>query len=82
MHVADWRGAFTEAFQHLQVTIQRGEATPIDAYAAKSPAEFFAVISEYFFELPAVVQAAYPAVYTQLKAFYRQDPLQRTSVKR
>ena len=82
MNVADWRRAFTEAFEHLQVTIQRGEPTPIDAYAAKSPAEFFAVISEYFFELPAVVQGAYPAVYTQLKAFYRQDPLQRTSVKR
>jgi Mlc titration factor MtfA (ptsG expression regulator) len=80
MTVADWRRAFTEAFQRLQVSIQRGEPTPLDAYAAKSPAEFFAVISEYFFELPAVVQATYPDVYVQLKAFYRQDPLQRRSV--
>ena len=49
----------------------------IDPYAGESPAEFFAVCSETFFELPDVLQAAYPAVYGQLRAFYRQDPLAR-----
>jgi Mlc titration factor MtfA (ptsG expression regulator) len=35
------------------------------------------VLSEYFFELPDLVQAEYPAVYDLLAAFYRQDPAAR-----
>ncbi|WP_420886114.1 zinc-dependent peptidase [Candidatus Contendibacter odensensis] len=46
-------------------------------YAADSPAEFFAVISEAFFEALEIVADSYPEVYRQLQAFYRQDPLTR-----
>ena len=53
------------------------DAILIDPYAAQSPAEFFAVISEVFFEMPEDVHAAFPAVYQQLRAFYKQDPLTR-----
>jgi Mlc titration factor MtfA (ptsG expression regulator) len=49
----------------------------IDAYAAENPAEFFAVLSEAFFEIPHVVRDEYPEVYRQLAAFYRQDPATR-----
>lgn len=49
----------------------------IDPYAAESPAEFFAVMSEYFFEWPELVVRNYPAVYDQLRLFYRQDPMRR-----
>ena len=49
----------------------------LDPYAAESPGEFFALISEAFFETPALVNNVYPAVYRQLQAFYRQDPLTR-----
>ena len=49
----------------------------IDAYATESPAEFFAVCSEAFFELPHLLLAEYPAVFVQLRAFYRQDPAAR-----
>jgi Mlc titration factor MtfA (ptsG expression regulator) len=51
--------------------------TPIDPYAGESPAECFAVFSEYFFERPFLVHRHYPRVYDQLRAFYRQDPLRR-----
>jgi Mlc titration factor MtfA (ptsG expression regulator) len=51
----------------------------IDDYAAESPAEFFAVMSEAFFERPAVVQDTYPLVYAQLARFYRQDPAARAA---
>ncbi len=77
MPVSAWKRAFTEAYQQLNVTIARGNEPPIDPYAGQSPAEFFAVISEYFFERPAHLQHHYPKVYLQLAAFYRQDPLQR-----
>lgn len=55
----------------------RGEAGPIDDYGAESPGEFFAVLSEEFFERPVVLAAAYPEVYRQLALFYRQDPRRR-----
>lgn len=53
------------------------DALVIDPYATESPAEFFAVCSETFFELPTQLRAAYPEVYSQLQAFYRQDPAAR-----
>ncbi|MFZ1642092.1 MAG: M90 family metallopeptidase [Candidatus Contendobacter sp.] len=77
MAVRDWSRAFTAAYAHLSRAVDRGRPTALDPYAADSPAEFFAVASEAFFETPAVIADAYPAVYIQLRAFYRQDPLAR-----
>lgn len=48
-----------------------------DPYAAESPGEFFAVISETFFELPEILREEYPALYAQFCGFYRQDPAER-----
>jgi len=50
---------------------------PIDPYGSESPAEFFAVCSETFFELPHLLRDEYPRVYAQMSAFYRQDPALR-----
>ncbi|KAB2936554.1 MAG: zinc-dependent peptidase [Candidatus Contendobacter sp.] len=77
MAVRNWSRAFTAAYDHLRRNVDRGRPTALDPYAADSPAEFFAVASEAFFETPAVIADAYPAVYLQLRAFYRQDPLAR-----
>lgn len=79
MLAAEWAAALGEAyadFRHKADTLPE-EALEIDPYAAESPAEFFAVLSEYFFEWPEAVMAAYPAVYEQLRRFYRQHPLER-----
>lgn len=51
----------------------------LDPYAAEDPAEFFAVVSEAFFEIPLLVKQRFPAVYEQLALFYRQDPARRWS---
>lgn len=48
---------------------------PMDPYAAKHPAEFFAVASEAFFVQPQPLASDYPEVYDMLKRYYRQDPL-------
>jgi Mlc titration factor MtfA (ptsG expression regulator) len=56
-------------------------ALPMDPYASESPAEFFAVSSEAFFELPQEIKLAYPEVYAQLALFYRQDPAARQTRK-
>lgn len=72
-----WTAAFSAAFADLDARVERGETTAIDPYAAESPAEFFAVLSEYFFERPELVHSEYPAVYAALAGFYRQDPRRR-----
>ena len=51
--------------------------TGLDAYGAESPGEFFAVMSETFFEDPEVLRATYPAFYALMCRFYRQDPAAR-----
>jgi len=75
-----WAEAFSAAYDDFRKRVEHGEDMVIDPYASESPAEFFAVLSEAFFELPDVVDAEYPRVYTQLSQFYRQDP--RTRVGR
>ena len=78
MDGAVWYRVFSEAFEDLGARVDAGEETGIDEYAAQGPDEFFAVASEYFFELPEVLDECYPKVYAELRAFYRQDPLRRT----
>jgi len=74
----DWTATFTTAFATLEHQLTTGLAPFIDPYAAESPAEFFAVASEYFFDLPARLAEVQPNVYGLLKRLYRQDPLLRT----
>ncbi len=54
-----------------------GEETLIDPYAAENPGEFFAVLSEVFFETPALLRGDCPALYALFARFYRQDPALR-----
>jgi Mlc titration factor MtfA (ptsG expression regulator) len=79
MNVGEWASAMQSAFDDLnrQLDADPDAQTAIDPYAAEDPAEFFAVTSEYFFSAPDLLAEAYPAVYRQLKAFYRQDTLGR-----
>lgn len=81
MSAATWKDAFSRAYADLCRRTDAGEDTPLDPYASESPAEFFAVASEAFFELPAMLAHQYPAVYDQLRAFYRQHPLARQQAR-
>ncbi|MDP1926613.1 MAG: zinc-dependent peptidase [Thiobacillus sp.] len=74
-----WAHDFSTAYDNLCGRIDAGEDTGIDPYAASDPAEFFAVLSEVFFETPALLHREYPAVYQQMRLFYRQHPLARLS---
>jgi MtfA peptidase len=69
-----WRAALSEAYEGFCDALERGKDTWLDPYAAEHPSEFFAVISEAFFESARETRRHYPAVYEQLKAFYKQDP--------
>jgi Mlc titration factor MtfA (ptsG expression regulator) len=73
----EWTRAFEASYRDFCARVERGEHTRVDPYAAESPAEFFAVLSEAFFEIPEIVRAEHADVYGQLAAFYRQDPGRR-----
>jgi Mlc titration factor MtfA (ptsG expression regulator) len=79
MQAANWSKALKEAFDDFQSKLSSNRYTPIDEYAATSPAEFFAVLSEVFFERPDILCDFYPQVYDQFKLFYQQNPLERMS---
>ena len=82
MDGAAWYRVFSDAYADLGARVDAGEETGIDPYAAEGPDEFFAVASEYFFELPGVLDECYPEVYAEMRAFYRQDPLERIAAAR
>ncbi|NPA12255.1 MAG: zinc-dependent peptidase [Epsilonproteobacteria bacterium] len=45
----------------------------IDKYALTNRAEFFAVLSEYFFSKPDVLKKHFPQIYEEFKKFYKLD---------
>lgn len=61
----------------------RAEGSPVlRPYAGTNPAEFFAVATEVFFNRPHDLCEHEPALYHELRSFYRQDPAARDRVDR
>jgi Mlc titration factor MtfA (ptsG expression regulator) len=69
-----WSTVMQNEFDALRGRLARGEPGLIDAYGATDPAEFFAVISELFFERPIELAVGHPALYAELSGYYRLDP--------
>jgi len=81
MSIETWASTLTSAYDDFCACVDCDEPTDIDPYAAESPAEFFAVLSEVFFADPLVLRDEYPAVYEQFTRFYRQDPAARATAQ-
>ena len=77
MSAISWRDVFSRHYDLFCEQLASEQDTLIDPYAAESPAEFFAVLSEVFFETPLVLRQLMPGIYEQLVLFYRQNPAQR-----
>jgi Mlc titration factor MtfA (ptsG expression regulator) len=73
MYIA-WARVLGEEYRALINDLDWGRDTVLDAYAAQSPAEFFAVLTESFFEKPLALRTRHPRLYEQMAAFYKQDP--------
>jgi Mlc titration factor MtfA (ptsG expression regulator) len=73
--IRTWAKVMSAHFKNLQEKLASGEQTEIDDYAAEHPAEFFAVVTEAFFESPAKLRRDSPELYEQLRLFYRLDPV-------
>ncbi|MCW8827263.1 MAG: zinc-dependent peptidase, partial [Gammaproteobacteria bacterium] len=72
----EWARDFTHAYEDLSEHSFH-HSGGIDRYATTNPAEFFAVMTEIFFEDPRLLQTQYPKIYDELRRFYRQDPIKR-----
>ncbi len=71
-----WAEVMGHEFHHLQAQLSRGQHALIDPYGATNPAEFFAVVTELFYERPAAMARAYPRLFETLSGYYRVDPRQ------
>lgn len=69
-----WARVLGDAYADLRERIARHRPSILDEYGSTNPAEFFAVATECFFEKPLPLERAYPALYEELRRFYRRDP--------
>lgn len=73
---ARWAAVFQAALQRLRERLAQGEPGLIDPYGATDAAEFFAVVSELFFEQPDALSAHETELYAELQRYYGCDPRQ------
>ena len=71
----EWARDFQAAYEAFVARVDSGEDTPIDAYAAEAPEEFFAVTSEYHFSAPALLGREMPTVAAHLRRLYGDSPV-------
>lgn len=73
-HYHEWNKILSEEYAALQQRASDHKNKVMDAYGTVSPAEFFAVATESFFEKPRQMKKRLPDLYAQLNNFYKTDP--------
>jgi hypothetical protein len=71
---AAWARVLGHDFDQLVRDAAHHHRNLIDKYGASNPAEFFAVVTEVFFEKGRQLRSTHPELYGQLQSFYCQDP--------
>ncbi len=72
--IRTWGKVLSKEFQSLTTKAKLRKRAFFNHYGATNPAEFFAVISEHFFEQPRTFKRKYPELYQTLQNYYRLDP--------
>jgi len=70
-----WQSSMTRAYEDLRHSLKGHHKPWLDPYGATEPAEFFAVLTEAFFQQPGHLKQEQPEVYKALKGYYRLDPM-------
>lgn len=70
-----WSSVLSDAFAELEAAASLGSPSLFSYYGATNPAEFFAVVTEVFFEKPEALNQQHPALYRELSRFYQLDPI-------
>jgi len=76
-----WSQVLNAEFSVQQQNLADGVEDVIDSYGATTPAEFFAVVTETFFEKPHQLEHRHPKLYQQFKHCYLLDPKQWSESK-
>lgn len=69
-----WQEVMAREYKRLCRAAGHGRTTLIDPYGAANPAEFFAVVTECFFDVPQELKARHPDLYDLLRLYYGQNP--------
>ena len=73
----EWTNVLFHDYQKLSNVVAKnrdwGKYKLLGSYAATNEAEFFAVVSERFFEAPESLKKHFPELYIELKEFYNID---------
>jgi Mlc titration factor MtfA (ptsG expression regulator) len=72
-----WNRVCKAEYERLRALSDAGREGVLDPYGSTDEGEFFAVITEAFFDVPIELAEEYPALYEVLSAFYRQDTAAR-----
>jgi Mlc titration factor MtfA (ptsG expression regulator) len=80
-----WKRVFESEFATLErvetdFSEKEGEEPLLDPYALTSPAEFFAVACETFWEWPKDLEQEHGELYGLLREYFNQDPAERWRV--
>ncbi|MCG2616903.1 zinc-dependent peptidase [Terrimonas sp. NA20] len=59
---------------HKEIKRIQADKSDINPYGATDQGEFFAVVSEYFFERPELLKEKHPKLYELLALIFRQEP--------
>lgn len=68
-----WARVLTKEYNKLLSEIIQHKHHLLNNYGATNPAEFFAVVTEFFFERPIELKNLHPELYEQFKSFYKLD---------
>ena len=66
-----WIEVTRNEYEQLVENCQRGWSPLLDCYGATGPEEFFAVVTEYFFQAPFELQIHHPDLFDLLLNYYR-----------
>lgn len=69
-----WARILSREYETLQNVEETGAWSDIDTYGATNPAEFFAVVTEAFFEKPKQLKQEHPELYSELSEYYNLNP--------
>ena len=74
-----WVEVCTEVFDAMRAGVDR---PPLQPYGATNPAEFFAVATEAFFDIPTALATREPHLYGIMRDYFGQDPAARIRAAR
>lgn len=70
----NWSEVLSRDYANLRADAMVSQHSVMDHYGATSPAEFFAVATETFFEKPWQMAERHPDLFSELFKYYRVDP--------